>query len=51
MQTPAAIADALDRVRIILHNNLSDLTPEELEKEPHPSIGWLAWHLARVQDT
>ena len=51
MQTTAAIADALDRVRIILHNNLSDLTPEELAEGPHPSIGWLAWHLARVQDT
>ena len=51
MQTTAAIADALDRVRIILHNNLADLTAGELVKEPHPPIGWLAWHIARVQDT
>jgi hypothetical protein len=51
MQTTTAIADALDRVRIILHNNLADLTAGELVKEPHPPIGWLAWHIARVQDT
>lgn len=51
MQVPAAIADALGRVSLILHNNLKDLTPEELTKEPHPPIGWLAWHIARVQDS
>ncbi len=42
MKTTEAIADALDRVRIILHNNLKDLTAAELAAEPHPPIGWLA---------
>ena len=27
-----------------------DITPEELVKEPHPSIGWLAWRISRVMD-
>ncbi|NIO08276.1 MAG: hypothetical protein GTO40_09825, partial [Deltaproteobacteria bacterium] len=26
------------------------LTEEELTKEPHPPIGWLAWRLTRVMD-
>ncbi len=46
----AMIADAFDRVHSILHSSLKDLTPQELVAGPKPPIGWLVWHLARVQD-
>lgn len=45
-----AFLDAFTRVHESLHRNLQDLTAEELAKEPHPSIGWLAWRLTRVMD-
>lgn len=43
--------DAFTRVRDTLHRTLPDLTETELNQEPHPSIGWLAWRLTRVQDS
>lgn len=45
------IADALGRVRDMLHDNIEDLTPQELVAGPKPHIGWFAWHLSRVQDS
>jgi DinB family protein len=45
------LLDAFTRVNESLHRTLADLTPEELIKEPHPSIGWLAWRLSRVMDS
>ena len=36
------LLDAFTRVHESLHRTLGDITPEELVKEPHPSIGWLA---------
>jgi DinB family protein len=43
--------DCFARVRDSLHRVLGDLTDDELNREPHPSIGWLAWRLTRVQDS
>ena len=44
------LLDAFTRVHESLHRTLGDITPEELVKEPHPSIGWLAWRISRVMD-
>ncbi len=51
MEGAGIILDALGRVRETLHSALSDSTAEELHREPHPPIGWLAWRLTRVQDS
>ncbi len=45
------LLDAFARVHESLHRTLGDITPEELHKEPHPSIGWLAWRISRVMDS
>ena len=45
------LLDAFTRVHEALHRTLGDITPEELVKEPHPSIGWLAWRISRVMDS
>ena len=50
MEGAGIILDAFQRVRETLHNALRDLTPEELIKEPHPPMGWLAWRATRTQD-
>jgi len=44
------LLDAFTRVHESLHRTLGDITPGELVKEPHPSIGWLAWPISRVMD-
>jgi hypothetical protein len=44
------LLDAFTRVHESLHRTLGDITPEELVKEPHPSIGWLAWHMGMGSD-
>ena len=51
MEATGIILDALERVRESLHNSLAGLTSDELIREPHPPIGWLAWRLTRVQDS
>src|SRR5215813_2471455 len=45
------LIDAFTRVHESLHRTLGDITPEKLVKEPHPSIGWLAWRISRVMDS
>ena len=50
MKGASLIIDALGRNAEALHAELADITSAELAAEPHPSIGWLAWHLIRVQD-
>jgi hypothetical protein len=50
MEGAGIILDAFQRVQETVHNALRDLTPEELIKEPHPPMGWLAWRLTRTQD-
>jgi len=53
MTTAELLADALSRVREVVHQAASGLTPEQLAYQPRPganSVGWLLWHLTRVQD-
>jgi len=40
-------------VLAVLERALDGLTPDDLDKQPHPdsnSMGWLTWHLTRYQD-
>ena len=53
MTTAELLADALSRIREVVHETTAGLTPDELAHRPQPSansIGWLIWHLTRVQD-
>lgn len=51
MEANAVLLDGFGRVRDSLHRTLPDLTAEELVREPHPPIGWLAWRTSRVWDS
>ncbi len=47
------LADGYGRVLGVLESTLRGLTEDDLNWQPRPdsnSIGWLAWHLTRVQD-
>jgi DinB superfamily len=47
------IEDALNREQRFLMEAVQDLTPEELARQPRPEanhIGWLLWHMFRVED-
>ena len=47
------ITDGYGRVLQILEKVLDGLTQDDLNQQPHPdcnSMGWLIWHLTRVQD-
>ncbi|OUE28165.1 mycothiol transferase [Clavibacter michiganensis] len=53
--TPATdlLVDAYGRIAEIVRDAVEGLDPEDLAVRPDPeanSIGWLVWHLARVQD-
>lgn len=52
--TPAELlTDAMERVRESVHAVLDGLGPDDLTRRPTPDanpIGWLVWHLTRVQD-
>jgi uncharacterized damage-inducible protein DinB len=52
--TPAdLLTDAFGRIRDLTHRVLGDIDDEVLAWRPGPdanSIGWLVWHLLRVQD-
>lgn len=54
MTTAAALlVDAFDRVRDSVHHAAKGLNPEQLSARVDDganSIGWLLWHLTRVQD-
>jgi len=53
MTSPDLLTDAFDRVRDAVHPATNGLTREELAFRPDAesnSIGWLVWHLTRVQD-
>ncbi len=53
MTTAELLADALGRIREVVHEVAAGLTPEQLAFRPQPqanSIGWLLWHLTRIQD-
>lgn len=47
------LTDAFDRIRSVVHDATSDLTPEELAfrvDSDANSIAWLIWHLTRIHD-
>jgi len=47
------LVDAFDRIRDGAQDAVDGLTPDQLAERPSDranSIGWLVWHLARVQD-
>jgi hypothetical protein len=47
------VVDAYERLPGLMKETLSGLTVADLDWQPHRdanSIGWTAWHLARVQD-
>jgi len=53
MMTADLLADALGRVREVVHEVAAGLTAEQLAFRPGSranSIGWLLWHLTRIQD-
>ncbi|NIS67702.1 MAG: DUF664 domain-containing protein [Proteobacteria bacterium] len=53
MDWQGLITDGYGRVLQVLEKALDGLTPDDLNEQPHPdcnSMGWLAWHLTRVQD-
>ncbi len=53
MQWEELIIDGYGRVLEVLKEALDGLTPGDLDEQPHPdcnSMGWLTWHLTRVQD-
>lgn len=53
MEWQGLIADGYGRVLQVLEKSLDGLTQDDLNQQPHPdcnSMGWLTWHLTRVQD-
>ena len=53
MEARELITDGLERGRGIIRRALEGATPELLAYQPGAGanpIGWLAWHVARVQD-
>ena len=47
------LIDSFDFVLRGLEKALANLSPADLDEQPHPdcnSMGWLAWHLTRGQD-
>lgn len=53
MEWQTLIVDVFEKIPEVLGGALDGLTPDDLNHQPTPdsnSIGWLVWHLARVQD-
>ncbi len=53
MEWKELILDGYGRVLEVLEEALAGLTRDDLNWQPHPgcnSMGWLVWHLTRVQD-
>lgn len=53
VQTADVLLDAFGRVREEVHAVVEDLTPEQVTfrvEDRSNSIGWLVWHLTRIQD-
>jgi hypothetical protein len=47
------LVDAFDRIKGVVHQAAEGLSPDELAIRLDPaanSIGWLIWHLTRIQD-
>ncbi|WP_433295855.1 mycothiol transferase [Actinoplanes sp. CA-030573] len=53
MNAKDILTEGLGRIPDLVHTAVHDLTPDQLRWSPAPganSIGWLVWHLTRVQD-
>jgi hypothetical protein len=53
MASAEVLVEAFGRVRDVVHDAVSGLTPEQLAfrvDENANSIAWLVWHLTRIQD-
>jgi len=53
MRSSDLLVDAFGRVRELVHDVVGGLSPDQLAFRPASdanSIGWLVWHLSRVQD-
>jgi uncharacterized damage-inducible protein DinB len=53
MASAEVLVEAFGRVRDVVHDAVSGLTPEQLAfrvDEDANSIAWLVWHLTRIQD-
>jgi uncharacterized damage-inducible protein DinB len=53
MASSEVLVDAFERIRDALHPAVNDLSAEQLTFRPDGgsnSIGWLVWHLTRIQD-
>lgn len=53
MNAAEVFADAFDRIRDEVHAAIEGLTDERIARQPTEgtnSIGWLVWHLLRIQD-
>ena len=47
------VIENFERISQVLKSALEDLTQEDLNQQPNPesnSMGWIVWHLTRVQD-
>ena len=53
MTVAQVLVDGFDRIRQVVRHTVTGLSPEQLAFAPAPganSIGWLVWHLTRIQD-
>jgi hypothetical protein len=53
MQVHDALGDLFDRIPPLVRHAVDGLTADQLAQPPAPganTIGWLVWHLTRVQD-
>jgi hypothetical protein len=53
MQTNEVLAEAFTRIRLLVERSVAGLDIEALAYRPEAdanSIGWLVWHLTRIQD-
>ncbi len=53
MEWQELVIDIFERISQVLKSALEDLTQEDLNQQPNPesnSMGWIVWHLTRVQD-
>ena len=53
MNVAELLADGFSRIHEVVHNVVGGLSADQLAYRPQPtanSIGWLIWHLTRVQD-
>jgi uncharacterized damage-inducible protein DinB len=53
MNSTELLADAFGRIKEVVHDAVDGLGPDELAHQVDPeanTVGWLIWHLTRVQD-